>query len=109
MPSNDVIPFKDSPAFSESLTLDGKEYGFFFAWNTRGSFWYMNLNDANGNPLVSGVRLVINFPLLDQHPGEGMPPGSMFVYDSNPATRTMEPGRGDFVGGRNLSLLYWSR
>jgi hypothetical protein len=79
------------------------------SWNTRGSFWSMSLSDANGNALVSGVRLVTMFPLLDQHPGLDMPPGSLFVYDPNPATRTMEPGRSDFTGGRNLSLIYWSR
>ena len=104
-----MIPMFDLPAFSESITLDLKEYGFSFSWNTRGGFWSMSISDANGIPLVSGVRLVTMFPLLSQHPGTDMPSGDLFVYDSNPATRTQEPGRKDFTEGRNLQLLYWSR
>ena len=103
------IPMKDSPCFSESVTLDNNEYRLRFTWNTRGAFWAMDISDANDNLLLAGVRLVISFPLNTQHPQMGLPTGVFLVVDKNPKTATVEPGRSDFVGGRNLTLVYWSR
>lgn len=104
-----AIPMFDLADFSESVTLDGNEYKLHFYWNTRGAFWSMDIADANSVPLVSGVKLIMDFPLLIQHTEDGLPEGIFLIQDTNPNTQYVEPGRGDFVGGRNLELMYWSK
>lgn len=37
-----------------------------FKWNTRFSFWAMSIYDRQGTPLLSGIKLVRDFPLLDR-------------------------------------------
>ena len=96
----------DDASFTESVTLGDNEYQLSFVWNTRGEFWSMDIADANGNALLSGVRLVISYPLNTQHPGTGLPPGVFFVNDPNPDTDQIEPGRHDFTSERNLELRY---
>ena len=103
-----TIPMSDLAEFSQSVTLDGNEYRLHFYWNGRGSFWGMDISDANGVPLLSGIRLIINFPMLLQHKESGLPPGQFLIVDSNLKTQNDEPGRNDFTIGRKLNLVYWS-
>ncbi len=103
-----VIPMSDYPAFTQNVVLDGNTYRFSFSWNGRGEFWSMDIADANNIPLLSGIRLVILFPLLAQHKEDGLPAGQIFVLDTNPNTAFIEPGRHDFTSGRKLQLIYWS-
>lgn len=109
MAANVKIPMSSESSFTESVTLDGNEYILSFKWNTRGAFWSMDIADANSSALVSGIRLAVSFPLNIQHPQLGMPIGIFIVYDSNPQTANIEPGRDDFTSGRKLQLLYWSK
>jgi hypothetical protein len=99
-----TIPFQPVSAFSESVTLDRNEYTLSFYWNTRGEFWSMNIADANGATIITGIRLVINYPLRLQHPQLALPPGEFVVVD--PSGSNEEPGRDDFTGNRNLELQY---
>jgi len=103
------IPMSSAASFSESLTLDDNEYQLSFAWNTRGGYWTMGIADANGISLCEGVRLCISYPLNIQHTQTAMPKGVFLVVDTNPKTAMIEPGRMDFVQGRNLELLYASK
>jgi hypothetical protein len=103
-----TIPMFDVADFSEKVTLDGGIYGLRFYWNTRGAFWSMDISDANANPIVSGVKLIINFPMLLQYRTSALPPGFFVIMDLNLKTQYQEPGRFDFVSGRNLQLCYMS-
>lgn len=103
-----TIPMLDYAEFSEAVTLDGNLYNLHFYWNTRGDFWTMDIADANNNPLVSGIRLIISYPMILQHTEIGLPPGQFLIVDPNQKTQYQEPGREDFLpSGRNLSLVYW--
>jgi hypothetical protein len=46
-------------------SLDGNEYIFTFRYNSRERRWYMDLANADRTPLILGVKLVPNYPLLD--------------------------------------------
>lgn len=37
-----------------------------FKWNTRFSFWSMSIYDRQSNPILTGIKLVRDFPLLDK-------------------------------------------
>lgn len=46
--------------------LDGTPVILRFKWNTRFSFWSMSIYDRQGEPLLMGIKLVRDFPLLDR-------------------------------------------
>lgn len=46
--------------------LDGTPVILRFKWNTRFNFWSMSIYDRQGLPLLMGIKLVRNFPLLDK-------------------------------------------
>ena len=104
-----TIPLRDDSVFDESVTLDGNEYKLHFYWNQRGQSWFMDISDANGNALVSGIFLAISLPLTMQYKHiDGMPQGDFLVRDDNPKNMSIEAGRHDFTQGRNLQLIYWN-
>lgn len=51
-------------AFLTTYSLDGIDYQFVFQFNEREGFWYVDINDVEGNPIRSGIKIVANFPLL---------------------------------------------
>ena len=103
------IPLFENGIFSETVALDGNNYGLSFAWNTRAQAWFMSIADGNGNMLRTGLRLNIAWPVLLQFNDIGLPTGDFVLNDPNPATALIEPGRNDFTVGRKLELLYISR
>ena len=104
MMTNYIIPFRDFAAFAEEVTIELTPFRFRFFWNTRAKFWSMSIYDREGNLLISGVRLVINYELLRWYPGRGLPTGKLFVID---LTESKNPiGRYDFVNERQLRLVY---
>lgn len=44
--------------------LDGTPVILRFKWNTRFAFWSMSIYDRQNNPILMGVKLVRDFPLL---------------------------------------------
>ncbi len=79
--ANLVIPFFDSSSFQEEVTLEGVVFSFLFSWNTYGGFWVLHIFDRDLNPVVLGIRLVLNYELLGIHPGVDMPKGTLYVID----------------------------
>ena len=59
------IPFQTStPHYAQQTELDGKTYTFEFEFIERENFWMLHLGDQDGNPLVCGIKLVDQWPLL---------------------------------------------
>ena len=55
-----VIPTEtgpDVPPSVQTLTLDGISYQFTLKWNERASAWFLDIADANGAALASGLRV----------------------------------------------------
>ena len=46
--------------------LDNENYRLHFSWNSTG-FWTMDIRDSENADLVRGIKLVPNFPLLNQY------------------------------------------
>ena len=101
------IPFSGEPSFKESVTLEGITYVLRFDWNDQDGYWRMSIMDAQENPLVMGIKMVIFYPLTSQYKAYSIPPGMFCVIDANPATRYIDPGFSDFTRGRNLQLTYF--
>lgn len=91
----------DALYYDFTAVLEGKAYQFTFRWNDRGAFWTMSIADGLGIPLISGRRVVVDWPLLFRFPFPALPPGEFFASDPT--------GRGDpaqaELGGR-VKLYY---
>lgn len=79
-----IIPVhNDSRArwFSD-LALDGQLYRLQFNWSTREDAWYLSIYQTDGTLILSGIKLVPQYRLLQQyHAIVGLPPGDIFVAD----------------------------
>lgn len=65
-------------AWSQRTTLDGADYLLDFAWNGREACWYLSIFTIAGVPLVQGMKLVSNRPLLRRYRYiVGVPPGEI--------------------------------
>lgn len=76
-----VVPFFDFASFQEEVTLEGTVFSFIFSWNAHGAFWTLSIYDRDLNPIVLGIRLVLNYELLKIHPRAAMPKGELYVID----------------------------
>lgn len=89
--------------FSQRTILDGREFLLTFRWNQREAKWYLSIADANEVPIIQGVKIVLNFPLLTKRiVDERRPPGDIMAVDSSGDER--DPGFNDL--GERVRLLY---
>lgn len=91
----ETIPFHNNefPHFFQSVTLDNEIYILNFDWNVRGEFWNMAINNVANEPIVSGIKLVLNYELIRRFGKEELPPGYLIAID---VTEKMEKiGRND--------------
>jgi hypothetical protein len=90
------------PSYTLQVDLDGATYGLGFVWNAVAGAWYMSISDVDGNPLVAGVRVVVDFPLAARSTLPGLPPGVFMATDTSGAHK--DPGLGDL--GSRVRLRY---
>lgn len=86
-----------------TISLDGGVYRFRFTWNSRAQAWVMDVLTEAEEPIVSGVRVVVNFPILDQFEDSRLPPGKLIVVDTGGTGE--EPGRNDL--GARVQIVYF--
>lgn len=89
------------PDFTIRITLDGKPYQLRMRYNTRMDRWFLDIGDAQGNPILSGVELLIYRHLLTQYPTVGAPPGDLFVTDDSGAG--LQPTKQSFLTDHSLA------
>lgn len=58
------IPIIDEPFYDLSISLEGNSYIIEFTYNERMSLYTLSLFDAERNPIVLGVGLVPEYPIL---------------------------------------------
>jgi hypothetical protein len=90
----------DTPYWVQQTTLEGVTYYFDFQWNFREEAWFMSILDADLDPILSGRRIVLNFPLL-RLVDERRPPGQILALAE---TGGEDPGY-DELGSR-VKLYY---
>jgi len=69
-----------SSEFTQTIKLGKEYYKIRIRWNTRSESWFLHLFDHTGNPLVTGKRLVPNYPLTEIYSGRF--PGELLVLDT---------------------------
>lgn len=89
-----TIPFFEFPAFTQEIVLDNTPFRFSFNWNTRGEFWTLIIANRDQVPLISGIKIVIDYELISKYPGRSLPPGELYAID--PSGELEKIGRNDF-------------
>lgn len=90
------------PAYEFTIDLDGRVYRLGFAWNARAGAWSMDLGTEAGEPLVMGLKVVANWPLLDRYADPRLPPGVLMSVDTS--GDGIDPGRDDL--GDRVRIVY---
>lgn len=71
-----------SSKFSYAIELTGIIYYLDFYWNAREAAWFLTIADSAKINLLSGIRLVPSYLLLNQYRYiSGLPVGDLFVSD----------------------------
>ena len=61
------IPFDTNiPHYTQQTELDGKTYNLEFEFIERENFWMLHIADQDGCPLIYGIKLVHDWPLLQR-------------------------------------------
>lgn len=94
----------DIPLYTERVTLDGKEYLFRFDWNGREGRWYLDIGDIDENWIVTGIKIIANWPLLRRLVDPRKPPGDLLAVDYS-ALGGEPPALTDL--GRRVKLIYF--
>lgn len=71
------------------ITLDGEQFILQTIWSDRGEFggtWRLNIQDGEGNPIVSGLAMYPNRALTGEYVYNNMPKGLLMVQSKNAST-----------------------
>lgn len=101
----DLPVLQDGSWFQFSIELDSVTYQFEFRWNERESCWYTTLRDGEGNPIVSGRKVVLG-PLFHKFRSNPSAPQLGDVYVTDTSGAELDAGLEDL--GRRVKLTYAS-
>ena len=73
-----IIPIKNNPNHTITIELESLIYKLGFLYNTEGGFWTMTIWDEEDNLLLSGLKIVANYPLLFLHKNDSLPSGDFY-------------------------------
>ena len=77
------LPLYSDPHFSYSVSLEKVNRALEFKWNSRTSTWSFNVVNDNGEVVVQGIKLVLNYPILvDYRLAEKGLTGYFFLADA---------------------------
>ena len=85
-----TVQVNESQHFNSTVTLDQQNFGLSFYVTkvpnlqdgTVAEFWYMDLANSQGTPVVQGIGLVAGIDLLFPYRALAVPMGKLFVYPS---------------------------
>lgn len=95
-------PVDGYPDQSFRVSLGDTQYGLRWLWNGREGVWTLSVSDADGEPILSGVRVVLDVDLLAYTADARAPQGYLIVSD--PSGGTTEPGLDEL--GNRVQVLF---
>lgn len=99
-----IIPCRpDLTWYDMQVVLEDVTYTLEFRWNARELCWYMDLKAEDDDPIVTSVKVVVDFPLCNRVNDPRRPSGYFLANDTvNLVGR--DPGITDL--GDRVRLLY---
>jgi hypothetical protein len=79
-----LLPFEPSiPNQRVATTLDGTQFVFDVRWNGRAACWFMDILDADAEPIVMGIAVVIGAMLGRRSVDPRGPAGFIMAEDTS--------------------------
>jgi hypothetical protein len=78
-----LIPTSPGVAyFTQKTRFEGRDFILKFAYNSREERYYLHIFDEQEEPILMGLKLVANWPLLRHYRYEPrLPPGELMAVD----------------------------
>jgi len=96
-----------SATLSCDVTIETYDTLYSKAYKSIDSQWTFDVADADGDAIVSGVAVVVDFPLMRRAMHDPrMPPGALFAVDT--ANTQTDPGLADLGPERRVQLVYFT-
>jgi hypothetical protein len=76
-----IIPFKEPAAWEAQIQLTGVIFLLKFKWNALNEYWVMSIFNRNDEPILLGVKVVVNWNLTGQFVTVGMPSGDIICQN----------------------------
>lgn len=93
-------------SWSQITALDGVSFSLTFRWSQRAGSWLLDVADAEGVAIRSGLALVAGQPLLRGVIDTRRPAGELVVVDTSGAN-DVDPGFAEIGGpGARFVLMY---
>jgi hypothetical protein len=96
------IPILNSSNYNFRIDLEGSTYNLGLKYNKREDRWYLDIKDEQDNPIVMGIKLVLNTSLTERFKDDRLFPGTLFLLSE--ADIDTDPGLEDL--GTDIKLLY---
>lgn len=78
-----LIPARnDLPWYQFKITLSGVIYTLVFRYNNRMQRWILDVSDPSGNPIITGLVVLIGRFITAQYVTLALPPGPLFAIDN---------------------------
>lgn len=101
-----VLEMSNANSQALEATLDDIVYYIVINWNESGQAWEMGVRNSAYRLLLTGVRMVPEFPLLRQFKYAEIPPGELVIHDYT-LTKSQRVPRDGFQLGR-YQLVYYT-
>jgi hypothetical protein len=99
------VPVQNAtPLYTQRVTLEGRDYLLRFDWNGREGRWYLDVGTVDEVWIVTGVKVICNWPLFRTLTDDRKPPGYLMAADLSPEGGE-PPGFYDL--GQRVKLLYF--
>lgn len=94
------------PFYTQKTRLDGVDYILEFRYNQREDRWYLSISDSEEIPILTGLKLVCNWPLLHSYQYDPrVPPGELMAIDLS--GDDTPPGLNELGDGLRVQLTYF--
>jgi hypothetical protein len=71
----------DVTFYEQQTQIEGLVYILQFYWSARESAWYLGIYDQGQNAIATGIRIVVDWPLLRRFTDPRLPPGRLIALD----------------------------
>lgn len=101
MSVREIVLDSADPHFTVQVQLDGSSYTLELEWLDAVGAWFVSLLNPAAEPVLSGLKVVVDWPITWRHRTRGVPPGQLiFQADADSAP----PGRLEL--GARVKLYY---
>lgn len=97
-----IIPWRNLPSWQQEIVLDQIIFHLSFHWNALNEFWSIDIYDRDHEPIILGIKLVVDYDITSHYVNDALFPGAILVIDFSRDVE--EIGRLDM--GDRVQLVY---